>query len=481
MTKGEELITTLRQEVGVLRAENAALREELDQVKAQLQAVQEQQAKDSHNSSLPPSSDRFGRRTKSLREKSGKKPGGQKGHRGHHLMRVENPDEIVVHQVGQCRYCGGNLAEQPVAYPESRQVFGMPPQRLWVVEHRVQEKSCPHCGGRTRASFPAMVKAPAQYGQEIAALAVDLVEGHFVPYARAAELLHDWFGVQMSAGSLVSFVRQCHEQLADVHERLKEAVTGVPVLHHDETGMRVNHVTKWVLVACTPQLTHYAAHQQHGREAMKEIGICSAFEGVLMHDGLMSYQAFDCQHALCNAHHLRELTFVHEHFHQSWALDMKQLLLKMKLRVEQAKAQERTQLDPLTLRALSADYDRFIAEGWKVNTPPAQAPPSGEEPPGKASRKRSPPVKLLHRLQVGKAQALAFLYDFHVPFDNNQAERDLRMLKVQQKITGGLRTDLGLQMVCRIRSYLSTLRKQKADLLEALCQTLQGHPVFPAF
>jgi len=204
-----------------------------------------------------------------------------------------------------------------------------------------------------------------------------------------------------------------------------------------------------------------------------------------MHDGLMSYHAFDCQHALCNAHHLRELTFVYEHFHQQWALDLKKLLLKMKQRVQQAKAQGRSLLDPLTLRALSADYDHLIAEGWKHNPPSAHAPPASAEareaPKGKGSRKQSPPVKLLHRLQVGKEQALAFLYDFRVPFDNNQAERDLRMLKVLQKITGGLRTDLGLQIVCRIRSYLSTLRKQKRDLLEALHQTLLGHPVLPAF
>lgn len=480
MTKDEELIT-LRQEVAALRQENATLREELAQVKAHLQAVQEQQAKDSHNSSLPPSSDRFIPRTKSLRQKSGKKPGGQKGHPGHHLMRVELPDEIVVHPVEHCGSCGADLAKQPASCPESRQVFDVPAKRLWVVEHRVQEKCCPHCGTFTRATFPTALKAPAQYGEGLAALAVYLVEGHFVPYARATELLHDWFGVQMSAGSLVSFVKQCHQHLAEVHQRLKEAVSRVEVLHHDETGMRVNTQTRWVLVACTQKLTHYAAHRQHGRDAMKEIGICSAFEGILMHDGLMSYQAFDCQHALCNAHHLRELTFVHEHFHQEWALDMKKLLLKMKQRVQEAKARGLTHLDPLTLRALSADYDHFIAEGWRVNTSRAQAPPEKVVLKGKVPRKQSPPCKLLHRLQVGKAQALAFLYDFRVPFDNNQAERDLRMLKVQQKITGGLRTDLGLQMVCRIRSYLSTLRKQKGDLLEALHQTLLGHPVLPAF
>ncbi len=213
---------------------------------------------------------------------------------------------------------------------------------------------------------------------------------------------------------------------------------------------------------------------------MKQIGILSSFKGWLMHDGLMSYHAFSCRHALCNAHHLRELTFIYEHFHQEWARKMKELLLKMKHVVEVAKDAGADHLDWFTLAAFSASYDDLIAEGWRVNTPSAHAPP----PPGKngnPSRKRTPPGKLLHRLQVGKEQALAFLYHFEVPFDNNQAERDLRMLKIVQKITGGLRTDLGLEQVCRIRSYLSTWHKHAGNLLQALLQAVLGTPPLPSF
>jgi transposase len=467
MTKDEEL--------AYLRQENASLREELQQVKEHLQALQDQQAKDSHNSSLPPSSDRFVPRTKSLRKKSGNKPGGQKGHPGHHLMRSQTPDEILLHRVERCGQCGRELADQQGVVPESRQVFDLPARRLWVIEHRVEEKGCPCCGQLTRAAFPAAVRAPAQYGEGIAALGIYLVQGQFVPYARAAELFHEWFGVQMSAGSLARFIQQCHQQLAPVESRLKEALTQVPVLHQDETGLRVKTITHWVHVASTTHLTHYGAHRLRGRTAMEAIGISPVFGGISVHDGLLSYRAFGCEHALCNAHHLRELTFIEEAYQQAWAGQMKALLLKMKAWVQAARTRGASQLDPLSLVALSADYDRLIALGWQANAPPEGAPP-------RPRRGKQPPAcNLLNRLQAGKLQVLAFLYNFAVPFDNNQAERDLRMLKVQQKISGGLRTQAGIEQVCRIRSYLSTLRKQGADLLYALHQTLLGDPVLPAF
>lgn len=473
------------EEVEYLRQENRELKERVTQLEAQLQKVQEQLAKDSHNSSKPPSSDGFKRRTKSLRKKSGKKPGAQKGHPGHALQRVEQADEVMVHGVSSCEHCGHDLTAQPADQPESRQVFDVPPKRLWVVEHRAEEKRCPQCDKLTRASFPQAVRAPAQYGPGLAGLAVYLVEGQFVPYARAAQLLHEWFGVRISAGSLASFVKQCHAKLAGVEEQIKEALKKVPVLHQDETGLRVKRKIQWVHVASTTRLTHYAAHANRGRKAMESIGISPAFEGTSVHDGLMSYRAFGCSHALCNAHHLRELTFVEEELKQEWAGKMKDLLLRMKARVEQAKAAGMPGLDSLSLLALSAEYDRLLDLGWKANPPPQQPSPplSGADgkPAAKRSRKQPPARKLLNRLQVGKQQALAFLYDFAVPFDNNQAERDLRMLKVQQKITGGLRTQAGIEQVCRIRSYLSTLHKQGADLFHALHQTLLGQPVLPAF
>jgi transposase len=425
MTKDEEL-EWLRKENAALREEVgqiATLREELAKVKEHLQALQDQQAKDSRNSSKPPSSDGFKRRTKSLRKKSGKKPGAQKGHPGHHLQRVKEPDAVIIHEVSSCGHCGKPLDEQGATHPESRQVFDVPPQRLWVVEHQAEEKRCPQCDKLTRAAFPPAVCAPAQYGPGLAGLAVYLVEGQFVPYARAGQLLQEWFGVQMSAGSLASFVKQCHAKLAGVEEQIKEALQKGAVLHQDETGLRVKRKTHWVHVACTARLTHYAAHANRGRKAMEALGISPAFHGVSMHDGLTSYRAFACEHALCNAHHLRELTFVEEELKQEWAGKMKELLLCMKARVEQAKAAGLSGLDALSVLALSADYDHLLEQGWKANPPPQPPPdpPAGADgkPAAKRSRKQPPARKLLQRLQVGKRQALAFLYDFAVPFDND--------------------------------------------------------------
>ncbi|MFL5667692.1 MAG: IS66 family transposase [Ktedonobacteraceae bacterium] len=466
MTKDEEL--------ELLRQENAALREELAQVKEQLHRLQEQGGKDSHNSSLPPSSDRFVRRAKSLRKKSGKKAGGQKGHRGHHLRQVDTPDEVVQHQVEWCAHCACNVRTQAACVPERRQVFELPAKRVWVVEHRVEEKGCPRCGKLTRAPFPAAVRAPAQYGAGIAALAVYLVQGQFVPYARAAEVMHDLLGVQMSAGSIARFVRHCHQPLEGVEASLKAALIQAPVLHQDETGLRVNGKTHAVHVACTLLLTHYGAQTHRGRTAMEAIGISPAFRGISVHDGWMSYRAFDCQHALCNAHHLRELIFIEETYQQEWAAKMKDLLLEIKAEVQAAQTRGQPALDCLTMARFSGDYDLLLAQGWQSNPPPS--PSSGSR-----RRKQHPARTLLNRLQAGKWQVLAFATNFAVPFDNNQAERDLRMLKVQQKVSGGLRTEMGIQVLCRIRSYLSTLRKQKGDLLQALHHTLLGDPVLPAF
>jgi len=473
MTKDEELEH--------LRQENSELKERVAQLETLVQKLQEQAAKDSHNSSKPPSSDGFKRRTKSLRKSSGKKPGGQPGHQGHHFQRVEQADEIIVYEVRSCQHCGQDLFDQPASQPESRQVFDVPPQRLWVAEHRVEEKCCPHCDKLTRAVFPASVRAPAQYGPGLAGLAVYLVEGHCVPFARAAQLMQEWFGIQLSAGSLPSFLKRCHHQLAEFEAQLKQALTQVPVLHQDETGMRVKQSIQWVHVASTARLTHLQAQVLRGCNGMQAIGIAPLFQGTSVPDGLMSYWTFDCQHALCNAHHLRELIFIEEELKQAWAGEMKELLLLMKKRVEEAKAQGISQLDPLTILALCAEYDRLLEKGWKDN-PPADPPQTREgSPPKKRSRKQSAGRKLLHRLQIHKPYVLAFLHDFAVPFDNNQAERDLRMLKVHQKVSGGLRTQEGIDALCRIRSYLSTLHKQGVDLCSALQQTLSGQPVLPAF
>src|SRR2546425_13007740 len=500
MTKDEEL-DQLRAEKTVLREAlrrkdeelqqshqaNQDLREGLkqaieaiDYLQERVKALEGQQAKDSHNSNLPPSSNRFVRPPKSLRQKSGKKPGGQPGHRGHHLRQVETPDEVLLHPVERCESCQHDLREHPAEIPERRQVMDLPVKRLWVTEHRVEEKQCPVRSHLTRAPFPAAVSAPAQYGTSIQSVATYLVEGQSVPYARASQLLRELLGVQLSAGSIASFVTTCHQQLPEVETELKAALVKARVLNQDETGLRVGKAGWWVHVCARERLTHYAAHRSRGRKALNAIGIAPQFRGTSVHDGLKSYQSYSFTQAWCNVHHLRELTFFEER-KQAWARKMKELLLDMKAEVERAKALGQHEVDVLVLAGLLRRYEEILAEGYQANPPPAA--PSKSEPskgaPGRA--KQSPARNLLDRLAGGKWAVLRFLLDFAVPFDNNQAERDLRMIKVQQKVSGCFRTEQGVAMFCRIRSYLSTLRKQRIALFSALEHTFLGHPVLPAF
>src|SRR6266571_9014620 len=342
----------------------------IDSLQERINTLERHQAKDSHNSHLPPASDRFVHPPKSLRQKSGKKPGGQPGHRGHHLRQVETPDEVLLHPVERCESCQHDLREHPAEIPERRQVMDLPVKRLWVTEHRVEEKQCPVCSHLTRAPFPAAVSAPAQYGTSIQSVATYLVEGQSVPYARASQLLRELLGVQLSAGSLASFVTTCHQQLPEVETELKAALVKEKVIHQDETGLRVGKAGWWVHVCATERLTHYAAHRSRGRKALDAIGIAPQFRGTSVHDGLKSYQGYGFTQALCNVHHLRELTFIEEELKQVWARKMKELLLEMKAEVERAKALGQHELDALLLAHFLRRYDSILAEGYQANPPP---------------------------------------------------------------------------------------------------------------
>ncbi len=386
----------------------------IDALQERIKTLERQQAKDSHNSSLPPSSDRFVRPPKSLRKKSGKSPGGQKGHRGHHLRQVETPDEVLVHPVICCEQCHHDLRAQPAGIPERRQVIDLPAKRLWVTEHRAEEKQCPACYHLTRAPFPTAVSAPVQYGTGIQTLATYLVEGQSVPYARASQLLQELLGVQLSAGSIATFVNTCHQQLAEVETDLKAALVKANVIHQDETGVRVGKEGWWVHVCSTDRLTHYAAHPSRGRAALDAIGIAPKFRGTSVHDALKSYQGYSFTQAWCNVHHLRELTFVEEELKQPWARKMKDLLLDMKAEVERAKALGQHDLDLLVLADFLRRYDEILTEGYQANPP---TPPPKKRAPGRP--KQSPARNLLDRLSGGKWIVLRFLHDFAVPFDND--------------------------------------------------------------
>jgi transposase len=479
-----------------LEEENQHLREQLaqreqtieqqslliEQMQAQIAALsqqvkdlQERLAKDSHNSSLPPSSDRFGHQGKSLRKKSEKKSGGQEGHVGNTLRFSEKPDEVIEHGVSVCACCQQDLSQVEACVTLRRQVVDIPTPRLLVQEHRAQQKQCPRCEHLTLASFPPEVTAPIQYGPRIGAMAVYLSQQQLLPLQRTTEVLSDLLGVQMSEATVGDLIQRTAQLLAPVEQQIKEALIEAAVIHQDETGMRVAGKGYWEHVTSTAKLTHYHVDASRGQEALNRIGILPHFKGISIHDCWASYFLYDCEHALCLVHVLRELVFQAEQHAAPWAAERKDLLLSMKEATQQARQQGKHWLDPLEVLAWETAFRRLLDEADHL-TPRATAPPGT-----KGRIKQSAARNLLDRLRKHQRAVFCFLEDLRVEFDNNQAERDLRMIKVQQKVSGCFRSLAGAQAFSRIRGYVSTLRKQGLPLLPALQATLSGHPLLPSF
>jgi transposase len=478
----EERIAQLEAENAVLRAqvsELPVLREQVTALLARVQELEAQRAKDSHNSGKPPSSDGLRRKPKSLRKPSGRKAGGQLGHRGETLHLVATPDAVVEHRPVVCAHCHVPLDDDaPVVGRERRQVHELPPLRLLVQEYQALHLRCLACGAVSAGTFPAETPSRAQYGPQLRALAVYLVEEQLVPLGRVQQVLSDLFGLRLGRGTLVSWIHRAARVLEPVEAELKAALRRAPVLHNDETGLRRSGALAWAHVASTARLSHYAMQPTRGHEATDAIGILPGYTGVSVHDGFGSYRTYaTCRHALCNIHHLRELTFLEEEYQQPWAKELKGLLREMKTAVDQARACGLPQLPLAAREAFFARYHALLAAGLAANPPPHP-----KRRPGQRGRlKQSPARNLLERLYLEQGAVLAFLDDLTIPFDNNQAERDLRTLKMQQKISGCFRSTAGGDAFARLRSYLATMRKQGQGLLAALRSIFAGPLLYPAF
>ena len=466
---GPDAVVTLVQSLTTnFEAQIQALNERVRELEIRL-------AKDSHNSHKPPSSDEptFRRPArKSLRKRSGKKPGGQPGHTGCTRLQVETPDEVHLHVPDSCARCGDDLQSVEPRLAQRRQVVDLPPLRLHVQEHQVHGKRCPGCGHTTRAAFPQGVDEPVQYGPGVLGLGVYLQTYQLLPYGRAAGLIGDLFGQTPSQGTLARALEQAHEHLEPVEQQIHAGLRSSPSVHFDETGLRITSLRQWVHSAGTATLTLYRAHAKRGREAIDAMGVLPGYEGVSIHDAYTSYLSYPGRHALCNAHLLRDLVAVEEETQAAWAGPMRELLLEIKAAATQARAASAAQLEPAQIQEFRARYDTLLREGEAAHPP---SPPTGRA----GRRKQSPACNLVRRLQKHADLVLAFMYDIAIPFDNNLAERDLRMLKTQQKISGGFRSQGGADVFCRIRSYISTLRKQRLPLLGALRSVFSEAPLVP--
>ena len=450
---------------------------QIEALRTEVQSLRDQVEKNSRNSSKPPSSDGLKKpRTSSLRKRGIKKKGGQEGHPGHTLTRVEKPDHTVLHSVSTCPHCTTNLREVDAFEVEKRQVFDIPPLQIEVTEHQAEVKCCPHCGQCSKGVFPQDITHPAQYGYRIKALASYFNQYHFIPLDRTSEIFEDLFGHRLSQASVLQANDLLAQRLTGVEDHIRQILINSDVLHLDESSVSVAGKNHWVHVASTEEITHYGLHPKRGQKATDAIGILPHFTGRALHDHWKPYFGYQtCQHALCNAHHLRELKFINEQYQQEWAADMANLLREIKADVEQTKA-HKDLLSPRKRNAFEKRYDHILQQGFKANPSPKK-PPNSQKKRGRP--KQSPPKNLLDRLSQYKTEILTFMHDFRVPFDNNQAERDIRMVKVKQKVSGCFRTESGADIFCRIRGYISTAKKNAIRVIDAIDDALRGAPFIP--
>jgi transposase len=474
------LVVSLRAELlaaqavaGELRAELATARGELADARQRIAELEVQAGKNSRNSSKPPSSDGLGKpapKPRSLRKKTGRKPGGQEGHEGRTLRQVADPDHEVPHEPGCCAGCRRPLAGRPVTGVERRQEFDLPPLKIEVTEHQLIERECV-CGQRTRGSAPDGVTAPVQYGPRIAAIIVYLYVGQFLSKKRTAQALAELFGTPLSEGTVSGIAARAADRLDGFLDDVREKLAAAAVAGFDETGFRVEGKLHWVHCARTDKYTLISCHPRRGVEAMDALGVLPGFRGVAVHDAWSPYDTYaDADHQLCCAHVVRELAGVADISPEGswcWASQAAEALVEMQKLVGDAVAAGQDSVDTAALAKQIRLYRCAAQLG--INQTAARS--------SKLMRAHN---ALAHRLLDRQDDYLRFTTDGRIPADNNGSERDIRMIKLRQKVSGCMRTLTGARQFCAIRSYLGTAAKHGIHFFDALVMLTQGRPWIPS-
>ena len=418
----------------------------------------------SSNSHKPPSSDGLKKVIKNNRVPTNRKSGGQKGHEGKTLKMVEHPDKIIFHSVKGICDCGKDLEEAEVLRIERRQVFDLPKKLCEVTEHQIEVKRC-ECGRIHRGECE--LRGNTQYGDTMKGLVVYLIQQK-MSYEQVQQFMEEVFGLPLGGGTIEAANKECYERLEESERQIKEGLLGSKVIHCDETGIRCANKTQWVHVTCNERFTYYFLHLKRGKEAMDEIGILPRYKGNCVHDRWSSYERYECEHSYCNVHLLRELRFVEEEMGRKWAKEMKRVLLLgwyMK---------KRNWLSGKAIDSLMRRYEKVVEKGIEEERRYDRAIEGIKK---RGRKKKGKSVRLLEVFIRDREKVMRFIHNKDTPFDNNIAERDLRMVKLKQKVSGCFRTGQGGKIFCRIRSYISSVRKQGYSVLDSIVRALKGEPV----
>jgi transposase len=467
------LVASLRHELADAVGALEETRAELAQARARIAELEARLKQNPRNSSQPPSSEGLGKpvpKPRSLRRTTGRRPGGQDGHKGTALMQVTRPDREIRHEPGACRACGADLAGRPVTGVERRQVFDLPPVKVKVTEHQLIEQEC-GCGQRTKAPAPTGVDAPACYGPRIAAIIVYLYAGQFLSKQRTAQALAELFGTPLSSGTVAALTARAAGKLDEFLHLVRKEIAASEVAGFDETGFRVDGKLHWVHCARTGKHTLLMVHPRRGRQAIEAMGVLGSFAGIAVHDAWAPYDTYTVpDHQLCCAHALRELQAVADAAPEGqwcWATQAAEALTAMQQLVREAISQGRYAVDPATLAAQVHSFRSAALIGASQTAARS----------GALMKKHN---ALARRLLDRQDDYLRFTKDFRAPPDNNGCERDIRMAKLRQKVSGCLRTLTGARQFCAIRSYLSTAAKHGLSFLDALAMLAEGEPWMPA-